>query len=239
MSEGNREQRIVALARWLVLAFIPATAIVMLLGTGQGGVADPTLSLEPLLIEVGRTIALALACWILATQVTYTLAVLTRTTWLADTLRPVTLPILRRAATGLASMAITFSAATALAQVRGEAPVVVVTPVGMSQEATPTPVLEPIATTLTQEPCLTIEEELGSYAAPLVWLVRPGDNLWKIAAEHLTIVLDRAPTRDEHRSYWVLLKDTARPVIRSGDADLIYPSERIPLPPTLDAGVRR
>jgi hypothetical protein len=82
------------------------------------------------------------------------------------------------------------------------------------------------------------EEPTSSYIAPLTWLVRPGDHLWKIAGEHLRIVLDRLPTREEHARYWLEVIDAARPVIRSGDPDLIYPGEEIPLPATLDAGVR-
>jgi hypothetical protein len=82
------------------------------------------------------------------------------------------------------------------------------------------------------------EEPLGSYSAPLTWLVRPGDHLWKIAGTHLNIVLDRPPTENEHARYWVEVVNAARPIIHSGDPDLIYPGEEIPLPPTLDAGVR-
>jgi hypothetical protein len=103
----------------------------------------------------------------------------------------------------------------------------------LRSEATPTPQLQPIVEV---EAGLTAAD--GSYAAPLTWLVRPGDHLWKIAGEHLTIVLDRTPTESEHARYWVEVIDAAKPVIRSGDPDLIYPGEQIPLPPTLDAGVR-
>jgi hypothetical protein len=106
----------------------------------------------------------------------------------------------------------------------------------LRQEATPTPILEPLVEVET-EAC-AVDVPAGSYSAPLVWLVRPGDHLWKIAGEHLQIVLERAPTQDEHALYWLAVIDAARPVIRSGDPDLIYPGEELPLPPTLDAGVR-
>ena len=64
-----------------------------------------------------------------------------------------------------------------------------------------------------------------------------GDHLWSIAGEHLAIVLNRPPTRDELRDYWVEVVEAARPIIRSGDPNLIYPGEEIPLPPLLDAGI--
>jgi hypothetical protein len=123
-----------------------------------------------------------------------------------------------------------------VAQTTTEPPVIAVDTAGLRQEATPTPNLQPIVE-VESGPCLA-EEPAGSYSAPLTWLVRPGDHLWRIASEHLTIVLDRRPTRDEHVRYWVKVIDSARPIIRSGDPDFIYPGEEIPLPPTLDAGVR-
>ena len=101
-------------------------------------------------------------------------------------------------------------------------------------EATPTPILEPIPTPTN---IATLPPE-GSYSAPLTWQVRPGDHLWKIAGEHLEIVMNRPPTETEHARYWAVLVEGARPIIRSGDPDLIYPGEHIPLPALLDADIR-
>jgi nucleoid-associated protein YgaU len=126
---------------------------------------------------------------------------------------------------------------TAVAQAPTDTSIVTVEHNNLRQEATPTPNLQPLVEVETAEPRV-FEEPLGSYSAPLTWLVRPGDHLWKIAGSHLNIVLDRPPTRDEHASYWVEVVNAARPIIHSGDPDLIYPGEEIPLPPTLDAGVR-
>jgi len=79
-------------------------------------------------------------------------------------------------------------------------PVVTVDTATLRQEATPTPNLQPIVEVEADEPCIA-EEPTGSYSAPLTWLVRPGDHLWKIAGEHLRIVLNREPTRKEHARY--------------------------------------
>ncbi|MFP3881918.1 MAG: LysM peptidoglycan-binding domain-containing protein [Actinomycetota bacterium] len=192
--------------------------------------------LESILVGVGRAIGLAITGWLLASQLLYTLAVLTQTRQLAETLQPITLPLVRRAVAGLAAVTFGLSSITALAQTTPETTVVTVDHSHLRQEATPTPNLQPLVEVHTEEP--RIEQPEGSYSAPLTWLVRPGDHLWKIAGQHLRIVLDRPPTRDEHARYWLEVIEAARPVIRSGDPDLIYPGEEIPLPPTLDAGVR-
>ena len=189
-------------------------------------------SLESVLLTVGRLGGLALTGWLLGSQILYTVAVLTRTDWLTEILRPVTLPVVRRIAAGTTTLTMTFSGGAAIAQPAHE-PIAVTVESGLRQEATPTPALQPLV-----EPEVVLTEPEGSYSAPLTWLVRPGDNLWRIADEHLTIVLNRMPDTNELCSYWVEVVNAARPVIRSGDPDLIYPGEEIPLPPTLDAGVR-
>jgi nucleoid-associated protein YgaU len=61
-----------------------------------------------------------------------------------------------------------------------------------------------------------------------------GDNLWKIAREHLSRERSGgsgAPTDDEVAAYWVKVVDANRHRLRSGDPDLIYPGERVTLPP--------
>jgi nucleoid-associated protein YgaU len=61
-----------------------------------------------------------------------------------------------------------------------------------------------------------------------------GDNLWKIARDHL--LRERsggsgAPTNREVAAYWVKVVEANRDRLHSGDPDLIYPGERITLPP--------
>lgn len=221
------------------MTLVPAVALAALLSAPQtDAIGEITAGTpEPALLALGRLVGLILCGWLLASHLLYTVAIATRSHRLAEVLRPVTLPLVRRIAAGLATITITFNTFTAVAQTTTEPTIVAVDTDSLRTEATPTPNLQPVVEVESEEPC-EMEEPTGSYSAPLTWLVRPGDHLWKIAGEHLTIVLDRPPTRDEHARYWVEVIDAARPIIRSGDPDLIYPGEEIPLPPTLDAGVR-
>ncbi len=229
-------------SRWLGVAAIPALTFFILLSMPSislGEIANAPL--EPTLLTAGRWLGIALTLWLMASQILYTVAVVTRTDWLAESLRPFTLPLVRKVAAGLATASITMSSlgTPAIAQSTSATSVEVDIDrdtAKLRQEATPTPILQPLADCL---PTTTaVLEPEGSYSAPLTWLVRPGDHLWSISGEHLAIVLDRAPTPDEHARYWVRVIEAARPVIRSGDPNLIYPGEEIPLPPTLDAGIK-
>jgi hypothetical protein len=65
--------------------------------------------------------------------------------------------------------------------------------------------------------------------------VQKGDNLWTISVRHLEAVTGRSDLgNSEIARYWRRVIDTNRESLRSGDPDLIYPGERIELPP-LDA----
>lgn len=239
MSDNNSGTPTAPVIRWLIVALVPTVTFLILLSMTPPlrfeEISDGAL--EPVLLTLGRLIGLALTGWVVISQLTYTMAVFTRTDWLTEILRPVTLPVVRRIAAGLASVSISLSGVTATAQTTPDPTVITVEEVDLRQEATPTPILQPL---VEPETDMTVDftEPEASYSAPLTWLVRPGDNLWLIAGEHLAIVLDRPPTTDEHHRYWVEVMKAARPVITSGDVDLIYPGEKIPLPPTLDAGVR-
>ena len=241
MTVSNSTARVREGIRWLLLAAFPAVAFAVLLSMVQPLAFDQlgNSSLEEALLTTGRWLGLALTFWLIISQLLFTLAVLTRTDWMIEVLQPVTLPIVRRIAASAATISITVSSVTAVAQTAPEPTIMVVDDVvdgDLRQEATPTPVLEPRVEHDVEEPRVAMEPE-GSYSAPLTWQVRPGDHLWSIAGEHLTIVLDRPPTRDEHRNYWVEVVESARPIIRSGDPNLIYPGEEIPMPPMLDAGI--
>ena len=239
MSERNSGRQLPRFIRWVIVAVVPGLAFVTLLSVRPPLSINeiPDGALEPVLLNLSRLAGLGLTGWLVVSQLLYTLAVLTRTRWLVDVLRPVTLPVVRRVVAGIATVTISLNTVTAVAQGPTETTIVTVEYNGLRQEATPTPNLQPLVEVEATEPTI-IDEPAGSYSAPLTWLVRPGDHLWKIAGQHLNIVLDRPPTRDEHRRYWVEVIEAARPVIRSGDPDLIYPGEEIPLPATLDAGVR-
>jgi|GEM_PF-2688212 len=69
----------------------------------------------------------------------------------------------------------------------------------------------------------------GAFAATTV-TVEPGDNQWRLAAEHLADVYDRDVADAEVAPYWRDMVDENRDTIRSGDPDLIYPGEVLNLP---------
>jgi hypothetical protein len=61
-----------------------------------------------------------------------------------------------------------------------------------------------------------------------------GDNLWTIAREHLAglrIGGSGAPTNSEVAAYWLQVIKANQDTLRSGDPNLIYPGEKIALPP--------
>lgn len=240
MSVGNTATRTGGLLEWLILATVPSTALLVLASSSQpiGWEQLAGATTEMIVLVVGRWVVLGVSMWLLATQLLYTVAVVTRTNWLEAVLRPITLPLVRRIAAGATAMSLSFCSLAAVAQSEPTTTVVQSTEIELRQEATPTPILQPLVEPdPTEEPADIVIEPEGSYSAPLTWLVRPGDHLWLIAGEHLAIVLDRTPTADEHRRYWVRMVKAACPEIRSGDPDLIYPGEEILLPPTLDAGI--
>jgi nucleoid-associated protein YgaU len=62
-------------------------------------------------------------------------------------------------------------------------------------------------------------------------IVERGDHLWKISANHLRSELGREARDAEIWPYWLVVIETNRSELRSGDPDLIYPGEVIDLPP--------
>jgi hypothetical protein len=65
------------------------------------------------------------------------------------------------------------------------------------------------------------------------YVVRPGDNLWTIAEQHLTESTGR-PNRgfatDEVSAYWLQIVEANEDRVQSGDPNLIVPGEHIELP---------
>jgi hypothetical protein len=64
--------------------------------------------------------------------------------------------------------------------------------------------------------------------------VAPGDNLWSIARTHLAEANGGSAGKLSNKAiaaYWVRVVETNQNRLRSGDPDLIYPGEKIELPP--------
>lgn len=75
-------------------------------------------------------------------------------------------------------------------------------------------------------------------------VVERGDNLWSIAAGVLDGRADRGAAGSDATAiaaYWLLVVDENRPLLRSGDPDLIFPGEQIrtPAPPHSHVQTRR
>jgi len=65
-------------------------------------------------------------------------------------------------------------------------------------------------------------------------VVAPGDSLWELAAEHLARATGRprAVVADvEIAPYWARVCDGNRDSLRSGDPNLVFPGERVTMPP--------
>ena len=102
--------------RWLLAATIPTAAFAVLWSMPPSGALTGAASVEDALLAAGRWLGLGIAAWLIVTQLLYTFAVLTHIDWMVEVLRPVTLPIVRRVAAGAASITITLSSVTAVAQ---------------------------------------------------------------------------------------------------------------------------
>ena len=66
------------------------------------------------------------------------------------------------------------------------------------------------------------------------YTVRPGDNFWTIARDHLRAVRSGGsgePTTHEVARYWAKVVEVNRKGLESGDPDLIFPDEDVTLPP--------
>jgi hypothetical protein len=65
-------------------------------------------------------------------------------------------------------------------------------------------------------------------------VVAAGDNLWELSARHLARASARARTdlsEAEIAAYWVRVCDANRDRLASGDLNLVFPGERVVLPP--------
>lgn len=64
--------------------------------------------------------------------------------------------------------------------------------------------------------------------------VQAGDDLWKLAEDRLAATLGRPPTDAEVAPYWVRVVENNRGRLRSGNPDLIFPGERVWMPPVAE-----
>jgi nucleoid-associated protein YgaU len=74
---------------------------------------------------------------------------------------------------------------------------------------------------------------VAAAAAAATVVVRPGDNLWELAAQHLASRTGRgrADVGDaELAPYWLAVCEENRDALASGDPNLIHPGEVVTFP---------
>lgn len=211
---------------------------------------------EDAVVGVVRWLALALAWWLLASSVLYSLARASRIPGLIRGTRWLTLPVVRSVVDR--ALVVTLAASTvvgarggvALAQTAGGGaalPRAVATAapapgwggdrgtpaVQESQAAVPAaPQLRSVELIAAATPA-----DLGDQLAPAAtWDVVKDDNLWSICTRHLAEVTGRTPSSlraGEIATYWWAVVDANRSTIRSGNPNLIYAGEVVQLLPVL------
>lgn len=97
----------------------------------------------------------------------------------------------------------------------------------------PVHALEPPVPPHAVEEDAPVPTAVGSADRQTTWhVVRPGESLWSIAAGAVERDAGgRAVTDGEVGPYWLAVVDANRQHLRSADPDLIFPGERIVLPP--------
>jgi nucleoid-associated protein YgaU len=246
--------RLRALSGLILAIGLPAVALA-LLRTGEGiDLAHPiawlgSVTIEIALTEVARLTALTLAAYVLCSTAFYVLAVLSGSRSLIGLARPLALPVVRRFADRVLAGTLVIgtltapilapgprsSAAPAAASSTAPSPMVIDGYVPghlLLSEADPTPNVAFHGRPVTPPP----DEEIH-HPVPVehddrhTVVVERGDNLWEIAAAHLTATFGRHPTDPELAPYWRIVVEHNRSRLRSGNPDLIYPGEVVELPP--------
>jgi hypothetical protein len=200
-------------------------------------------SLEVALGSAARLAGLAIAYWLLASTVLYSLASLAR---LPRALRAISYltwrPLRRLIDGGLASSVAIAIALPAHATVApGYVPVPASDPppettsttltIGAPTTAVISPPIDilylPIEPAAVPVPVAT--DDRGKVETEHV-VVMPGDNMWLLAERRLRDVLGREAGDHEVAPYWLAVIGANRDRIRSGDPDLIFPGEVLVLP---------
>lgn len=203
------------------------------------------------LVAIARLAALAIGYWLLTTTIIYGLAHQLGWSAVTDGMRWITLPVVRRVVHGVTAVSLTgfsimgpaaVSVAPALAQTEA-----VVAQDGDDDstgqlesevdDGTPPPAYEPEAAgwpdMAPESDGFWIPEALtqADDVSAATHTVVKGDHLWSIAEDRLRSVVGRDVTEDEICQYWLKVIDANRGSLASGDPDLIYPDERVTLPP--------
>jgi hypothetical protein len=81
-------------------------------------------------------------------------------------------------------------------------------------------------------PALGLLPSTAAEAGPTTWTVRPGDSLWVIAKSVLHSAWGRAPTDEETGRFWVVVVALNRPRLEDpANANLLFPGQQMAVPP--------
>jgi hypothetical protein len=195
-------------------------------------------------IALLRWVAVAGAAWVLGSTLLYLVASLSRVPAAVRAVRWSTLPAVRRAID--AACAVSVATTVVLAPtVAGAARASDPPSVSVVRDGRDGGIRELPAdtTTTTTMPATTLPPVAVIPVAPAPLapttsaevVVAEGDNLWVLSARHLAASSGRAVgdvPDAEVAPYWVRVCDTNRDRLVSGDPDLVFPGERVVLPPT-------
>lgn len=239
---AGRTLRLVAL-----IASEVAVVVVLHLLAGVDGLGGPggdpvgwlrSASPEAVVAGALRLVALGCAWWLLASTLVYAIAVAAGRATLAQALRRLVVPAVRRRIDH--ALAISMMATAALGSgwsgpaAAGEPPPA--TPAtlevrdGRAVEALPPPAPTPTTTgppaSVSPPPAPLPAPDpppAPAEAAAGVHVVAAGESLWTIAAARVAPGAEVAP-------YWARVVDANRQSLRSGNPNLIYPGEVVELP---------
>ena len=187
-----------------------------------------TVPAEDAAAGVARAAATVAAWWLLATTGAYLLARLSPLPTAARTLRWCTPAAVRRVVDRavVLSLGVMLAGGSAALAATLPPPVPIPLPVPV-----PAPTAAPAPEPSAQPPPGPTQRARGSEDAAEIHLIRSGECLWTIAADRLQRDGAAAPS-DRIARYWRAVVAEARPRLRSGNPDLIFPGESVPLPPT-------
>ncbi len=110
-------------------------------------------------------------------------------------------------------------------------PRVLPTPSSAAPTGTPTSVAAPTGTPTSASPANPAASPSPASAPGGLWVVRPGDDLWSIAAQTIQLRLGRQPDRAEIAAYWLeVIAANHNGLPRPDDPSLLYPGDLIELP---------
>jgi hypothetical protein len=218
---------------------------------------------EDALVAAVRLAALGLAWWLTASTVLYLLASATRIPYLVRGVRWATIAPVRRMIDGALATTIVFGSTitgtgtgvpVAAPAVRGAVVIELDQPAEQAAEEArppyhprpagdagpnsyePRPANDPpprTATLPSRTDAASPENERATVPTTATYTVRPGDNFWTIAEQHLAVARDHPSDEldtDNVRAYWLRLVQANAGDLASNDPDLIWPGEQIELP---------